>query len=299
MHVPISCTFCIFQQEQDNYGLVGGLNLNIIGWYVLSMTIASQLAVSVNTMVFLLKNKDAYQERIEENSKYPKVVLGLTILVGTLFPTHFTAFGLILTSKQSQELMNDNAEVFNELSAYDEDANAKYARIKQAIYASETELTSMINLASGNENFETILEHLPSAVLMSSLWIMSYTHEALRLFLSDTLSNLFSDFYIIIVILMSLKTTMGCVSSALNIRNAKRLPLTPKFFGFLLQYLMAISLFFPKLMLMSVALAYTPYAYPGMMVLEYLIIVSYQKIFFGSFGRKYSSKYLNSTVNDK
>ena len=122
------------------------------------MTIASQLAVSVNTMVFLLKNKDAYQERIEENSKYPKVVLGLTILVGTLFPTHFTAFGLILTSKQSQELMNDNAEVFDELSAYDEDAKAKYARIKQAIYASETELTSMINLASRNTNFETIFE---------------------------------------------------------------------------------------------------------------------------------------------
>ena len=49
------------------------------------------------------------------------------------------------------------------------------------------------------------------------------------------------------------------------------------------QYLVVILLFFPKLVLVSIALLYVPYLYPIGMVLEWLMVLFYNKAMYGNF----------------
>ena len=249
--------------------------------------------MSINTFLFLLKNRKTYLDKIRENgSKFPKIAMTFNILVGTLFPTHYSALDVIYVTKVTEDLRAQKDIFFGDLGQNNNDeeeeaSKEKYCSVKQAIQASEDEKVKRVNHCNTNSLIETLFEIIPSAVLMTILWLMSYTHPALRTFLEDTLTNQFSNAYMTIIILMSLKTTLGCICAVVGNRNAKRLPLSQGLFGLIIQLLMVVVLFFPKLMLISIALAYVPYIYPGLMVVEYLMIISYNRVFFGSFFRKY------------
>ena len=237
-------------------------------------------------------NQKTYQEKIRENgSNFPKIGMTFNILVGTVFPTHYSALDVFFVTKVLKNLEAQNDMLYGDLGQFnnddEEESKESYCSMKQAIKANEDELVKMINLCNTNSLFDSILENIPSAVLLTSLWLMSYTHPALRTFLEDTLMNQFSNHYMTIAILMSLKSTLSCLSAVIGLQNAKRLPLSPKLFGLVLQFLMVIVLFFPKLMLMSISLAYIPYVYPALMIVEYLMIICYHKVFFGNFFRKY------------
>ena len=65
-------------------------------------------------------------------------------------------------------------------------------------------------------------------------------------------------------------------------RNESRLPLSPSFMGKIMQCLMVLTLFFPKIMMVSMSLVHAPYSYPITLLLEYALVVSYNWIAFKS-----------------
>ena len=71
-------------------------------------------------------------------------------------------------------------------------------------------------------------------------------------------------------------------------RNAKRLPMSPTFTGSLLQPMLSLILFLPKLALISLALVNYPYLYPLTMVAEFCCIVLFNKTIYGQFHCKFS-----------
>ena len=77
----------------------------------------------------------------------------------------------------------------------------------------------------------------------------------------------------------------------IHFRNAKRLPLKPSWTGMFLQALMAVSLFFPKVAVISLALVHVPYLYPVALAVEYLLILCYNRIFFKCFGGEFTYFY--------
>ena len=136
-----------------------------------------------------------------------------------------------------------------------------------------------------------------SAVLLSSLWIMSTSHHALKVFLENTFTNQISQdnsTWLTIAVFMSLSTILGCINTGLTIRNGKGIQVwKPKLW---LQFLMCITLGFPKLILISFALCYAPYLYVGLMVLEYALILCHQKVFFNAFNGKCSKGFVTNRL---
>ena len=164
-----------------------------------------------------------------------------------------------------------------------EEAKKKYGKLVKSIKVTEQKHLEMIQLKGSNGKWETLLEHSPSAVVFVSLWILSNSHVALRRFLKETLASQLTANYKWIVVLVTLNITMSCLSAVINTRNARRLPLTPSKMEMVYQYLVVTLLFFPKLVLVSIALLYVPYLYPIGMVLEWFMVLIYNKAMYGNF----------------
>ena len=262
------------QQNQDNYETVGDLNLNILSWYILSLAISSHLSVLINTCRTLWINK------------FPT----FAILIGTLFPYHFVNLQALVFEKRSSNLKNqlkDELQSLANANDFDaEEAKKIYEKLTRSIKITEQKYLQMVELKSSNGKWETLLEHLPSAVVFVSLWILSNSHVALRRFLNETLASQLTANYKWIVILVTLNITISCLSAVINTRNAKRLPLKPSKTEMVYQYLVVTILFFPKLVLAAIALVYVPFLYPIGMVLEWLMVLLYNKAMYGNFNGK-------------
>ena len=147
---------------------------------------------------------------------------------------------------------------------------------------------------------------------MLSIWMLSTRpepeHQTLKLFLNDTFKEFISVNYQIVVGVITSKSALGAVFSALTIRyrpckillnrlnhgsckhtliqkylyfrNSKRLPMTQSFAGMLIQPLAALFLFAPKVGLIAMSLTAYPWVFPFCMLAEFALILLYNKIFY-------------------
>ena len=65
---------------------------------------------------------------------------------------------------------------------------------------------------------ETLMDNFPSSILMLSIWMLSMKQQRLKLFLDDTFKEFISVNYQIVVGVITSKSALGAVFSALTIR---------------------------------------------------------------------------------
>ena len=173
---------------------------------------------------------------------------------------------------------------FNEFWNYIHPTHRNYSKLCQSMEETKKEYVNLEKLKQANARCETILETLPTTVFLISLGLMSYVYKPLRLFTeNDILLSQFPIPYIWFITILCSKVAYSCIFAVIKIRNAKRLPLKPSLFGLFFQLSMAITLFLPKIMVTSLALVRVPYIYPFTLGAEYLMILLYNKLFYGSF----------------
>ena len=143
------------------------------------------------------------------------------IFLGTLFPIHFSNIGLIALKVRLEKHKDELVAFFNEFELRELDkvaANRQYDIIQRKITKTEEKYVTMVKLRNSNAKWETVIEHLPSAVLTISLWLMSISETPLRTFLMNTFMYEFASHFIVIAVLMSLKTATSCVSAVIAMR---------------------------------------------------------------------------------
>ena len=143
------------------------------------------------------------------------------IILGALFPIHFSNIGLMGLKLRLEKHKDELVAFFNEFELRELDnnaANRQYDIIQRKIAKTEEKYITMEKLRNSNGKWETVFEHLPSAVLIISLWMMSYYEKSLRKFLLDTFMYEFANYYVFIIIFMSLKTATSCVSAVTAMR---------------------------------------------------------------------------------
>ena len=279
-------------EGQVNFDFIGNYDLNIISWYIIGMATLSQVTMSTYAVGFMIHNKERFQA--EKNIGPIKWTI-MTILA-FFFPTHFSCL-LTLVQKISYARQQNNLKGF--LQSFEEDKTEqaqrplsdfealdiqRYSKLCHSMEETKEEYVRLEKLKQANARCETILETLPTTVFLISLGLMSYVYKPLRLFMeNDILLDQFPIPYVWFIIIVCCKVASSCIFAVVKIRNAKRLPLKPSLLGLFLQLLMAITLFLPKIMVTSLALLRVPYIYPLTLAAEYLMILAYNKLFYGSF----------------
>ena len=143
------------------------------------------------------------------------------IFLGALFPIHFSIIGMMALKIRLEKHKGELADFFHEFELKELDnnaANLQYDIIQRKIAKTEAKYITMQKLTNSNDKWETVIEHLPSAVLIISLWLMSYYEESLRIFLVDTFMYEFARYYVFIIVFMALKTATSCVSAVTALR---------------------------------------------------------------------------------
>ena len=143
------------------------------------------------------------------------------ICLGALFPIHFSNIGLLKLKFRLEKYKDELAQFFNEFELKKLDnhaANHHYDIIQRKIARAEEKYNAMVKLRNSNGQWETVIERLPSAVLITSLWMMSYSEKSLRKFLMDTFLYEFAENYFVIIIIMALITATSCVSTVIEMR---------------------------------------------------------------------------------
>ena len=138
-----------------------------------------------------------------------------------IFPIHFSTIGLMKLKNRLEKHKDELVTFFDEfeLRELDNDtANHHYNIIQRKIEKTEEKYIAMLQLRNSNGKWETLFEHLPSAVLTISLWLMSISETPLRTFLMNTFMYEFASHFIVIAVLMSLKTATSCVSAVIAMR---------------------------------------------------------------------------------
>ena len=215
--------YCTSELEKtENYGEIehrattylpqeiNSINLNALSWYILAMIIISHIVIIVATCRFLFKRKEMFRMNI----------FGV-ISLGALFPIHFSTIGLMKLKNRLEKHKDELVTFFDEfeLRELDNDtANHHYNIIQRKIEKTEEKYIAMLQLRNSNGKWETLFEHLPSAVLITSLWLMSHSEKSLRKFLMDTFMYEFASLYVYIIIFMALKTATSCISAVIALR---------------------------------------------------------------------------------
>ena len=189
---------------------INSINLEYVSWYILTMIALSHCVLILTTSVFLWKNKEMFRMNI-----------GVVLFLGVLFPIHFSNIGLMTLKVRLEQRKAESVKFFEEFELRrleNKDANRQYEIIQHKIAKTEEKYVAMVKLRNSNGKWETLFEHLPSAVLIISLWLMSYYEISLQKFLMDTFMYEFAGFYYAIIILMSMKTATSCISAVLAMR---------------------------------------------------------------------------------
>ena len=231
-----------------------------------------------------------------------------------MFPYHYTSLGSFACKKKEQRFEQKKSDLLKYSRIVPtESLQTEMACLEQEIENTEKIHVDFLNLTKQNWLAETLIDNFPSAILMISIWMLSIKHQKLGLFLDDTFKEFISVNYQIVVGILTSKSALSALFSALNIRyvyfinslsihkpikdqlnpkclyfrNSKRLPITQSFSGMLIQPLAAIFLFAPKVGLVAMSLSAYPWVFPFCMLAEFGLIILYNRIFYGQFAGNY------------
>ena len=176
-----------------------------------------QVLASVNTIRFIWSHRDFYRNNIQSWSTYPNLHLGYMVAVGLLFPMHFASLGAF-ACKKKQKHWEMKKKFSLKYSSSTESLRNAISHFDQKIEQSQQIHVDFLMLMKKNWLSECLLDNFPSSILMLSIWMLSMKQQRLKLFLDDTFKEFISVNYQIIVGVITSKSALGAVFSALNIR---------------------------------------------------------------------------------
>ena len=176
--------------------------------------------ITINTIVHYWNQEAKIRQQIPESPKWKTPIL---MVCATLFPIHLNQFKSLVSKQKIEKLENELADNLTNLANQNEETEINEQKLSfvqtlWSIKANREKVCSSIILTLKNSLIETIIEHVPTAILMISLWILSHSHEALRVFLNESLVNQFSNSYIGIIVLASFQMALSCSSACVNMR---------------------------------------------------------------------------------
>ena len=142
------------------------------------------------------------------------------LAVGLLFPMHFASLGAF-ACKKKQKHWEMKKKFSLKYSSSTESLRNAISHFDQKIEQSQQIHVDFLMLMKKNWLSESLLDNFPSSILMLSIWmltLLSTEHQTLKLFLDDTFKEFISVNYQIIVGVITSKSALGAVFSALNIR---------------------------------------------------------------------------------
>ena len=179
-----------------------------------------QVLVSIITVMSVSRGK-VFKERIYQHYSWPKTMMAWVMTVATFFPAHFLTISVATLNSQirkEEEKAQDCITTNNSKSELNEDGPIPYAKLKTSVDEMEKDYKEVANLKTLCNMLRTIIEHLPSAVIMLSLWMMSINHSALKMFLINGFLEQFSAYYKWIILAMSIKIAFSSTSSVISSR---------------------------------------------------------------------------------
>ena len=181
------------------------------------MSHSIQVLASVNTIRFIWSHRDYYRNNIQSWSTHPNFHLGCTLVVGSLFPMHFSSLGAFACKKKQQQLEKEKKCILK-YSSSTESLRIAISHIEQKIEQNQQIEVDFLMLTKQNWLSETLMDNFPSSILMLSIWMLSMKQQRLKLFLDDTFKEFISVNYQIVVGVITSKSALGAVFSALTIR---------------------------------------------------------------------------------
>ena len=180
-----------------------------------------QVLSSVNTIRFIWSHRDFYRNNIQSWSTYPNFHLGCTLAVGSLFPMHFASIGAFACKKKQQHWERQKKS-FLMYSSSTESLRITISHFDQMMEQNQQIQVDFLMLMKKNWLSEILVDNFPSSILMLSIWMLSTRpepeHQTLKLFLNDTFKEFISANYQIVVGVITSKSALGAVFSALTIR---------------------------------------------------------------------------------
>ena len=142
------------------------------------------------------------------------------VLVAFLFPMHFASFGTFASKKQCGKLKQKKRSLLKHVPNMDiAYLKEEWCMLDSAMEGTKKDHLEFLHLTNQNWTLETMLDNYPSSILMICIWLLSLSHlSQLQQFLSDTFTEQFSDNFQWIVGLVTAKTAMNAIFSALRIR---------------------------------------------------------------------------------
>ena len=157
--------------------------------------------------------------QISEWSNYPNVMLGLMLVMGFMFPLHFSNFGEKTSKKEREKLKKKQSTLLKFVDIIPmENLQLKYAQLETEMEEMDKTYLEFQHLNNTNRDLETIIETYASSVVLISIWLMSLEHEQLKLFLNSTFEELLPDNYKLLIALVGAMSALNCIFCVIRIR---------------------------------------------------------------------------------
>ena len=157
--------------------------------------------------------------QISEWSNYPNVMLGLMLVMGFMFPLHFSNFGEKTSKKEREKLKKKQSTLLKSADIIPmENLQLKYSQLETEMEERDKTYLEFQHLNNTNRDLETIIETYASSVVLISIWLMSLEHEQLKLFLNSTFEELLPDNYKLLITLVGAMSALNCIFCVIRIR---------------------------------------------------------------------------------
>ena len=276
------------QQDDDiltRFDTVGGINFEVLIIYLAAILITSEVAL----YGYIYKKKQQLLEVFNVHSrswKYGSVI--------QVFPMHFiflqTCYLEIRIQMLRQEI-HRIAEIRN-MDFKSKHLERRIAIISSTIQDVQKRLYQLNELKSEALVIQTAFEREPQVVAEICLFVLMSNYKRLELLFSTyfgiSIEIIFGVSFII--------TLHGMVSSVYGHLHYKRWPVTPGIFGKVLQYLAIALLITAKLFLVALTLLNQIHLYYGILFLNILCVIAFNKMFSGHVYSGIRKKTLERTI---
>ena len=276
------------QRDDDiltRFDTVGGINFEVLIIYLAAILITSEIAL----YGYIYKKKEQLLEVFDVHSrswKYGSII--------QVFPMHFiflqTCYLEIRIQMLRQEIQRI-AEIRN-MDFKSKHLERRIAIISSTIQDVHKRLYQLNELKSEALVIQTAFEREPQVVAEICLFVLMSNYKRLELLFSTyfgiSIEIIFGVSFII--------TLHGMVSSVYGHLHYKRWPVTPGPFGKVLQYLAIALLITAKLFLVALTLLNQIHLYYGILFLNILCVIAFNKMFSGDVYSGISKKTLERTI---
>ena len=195
--------------------------MNATSWCILGLSILGQVSMMVFVLRYLLHNKSMIQARLNQQQKWTTEKFAISMILPFIFPIHFVCLSTTVAKQiycKAQNKLEDHLKHYD-LTTKPQEFQRTFVQLCQSLNQSKSAYVNVTKLKEGSTRCETILETLPSSIVVISLGLLSNSYPSLRHFVNtnDWLKGLGLSFKDLLVI-MSLNIALSCINAALKIR---------------------------------------------------------------------------------